>query len=62
MKILGVGVAGLNTTGGKLLIYLIYPSVRSNTKMTTLSTLFITGKLVSQLCNRSQQNITDNNG
>ena len=43
----GVGVAGSNPTGGSKLfsLKLIYPSLRSNTKLTTLPTLCIMGKL-----------------
>ena len=45
----GVGVAGSIPTGGKLfLLKLIYRSLRSNTKLTTLPTLCITGKLDSK--------------
>ena len=40
------GVSGSIPTGGKLfLLKLIYPSLRSNTKLTTLPTLCSTGKL-----------------
>ena len=40
------GVEGSIPTEGKLfLLKLIYPSLRSNTELTTLPTLWITGKL-----------------
>ena len=49
----GVGVAGSIPTGGQLfLLKLIYPSLQSNTKLTTLPTLYTTGKLycIQTLC------------